>query len=368
MPTGTFSLKDLLRVQSQTVSEIGPERVRGAIERELSVYSAVVLDALSVLCWFTTLSQEAAGGHIDANAMEDIGEFGRPKTQKGIAPQTVGYPLRKYGVNLGWTADFLKMARGVDIAKGVATAQRADQIRLQREIQRALYTATNLSTRDTFVEQQITLGVKRFLNADGASIPVGPTGEVFDGSTETHYFGSTSAAWSSSTTANKATDLDNMLTQLIEKGNGVDMRIVINKAQATHVRGLTATTPNFIPFSDSRIEYNASDRARRARDGSRNDNVAIGYFGDATVEVKPWALAGYIFAYDASKQDQNKPLAMRQHPVAGNQGLIMPDRQFFHPLQLEQMIRYVGFGAKNRTNGVVLYTGGTSYVSPTIAT
>lgn len=362
--TGTYDIQTLLRVEDERIADLDQEALRRTLERDLAIHNQVLLDQLGPLFRTTTEREGASGEHSSVSALHRVGEFGRAPSEVTTGVAKVGWPLLKHQKAVGWTADYLEVATTADFARSFVDARKSDVLRLSREITRALFISTNYTFRDIFVDQ-VNLGVKRFLNADGDPIPTGPNGEEFDGATETHYFGA-AAAWAGSTAQQKADDLQNLVLQLVEKGLASMPVIVINRAQETAVRGLTGTTPAFTEFRDSRIDYVATDKPFQAGDRTRADNRAIGLFDAAVVWTKPWCPAGYIFAYDSDVTERDKPGAFRQPEEPQRQGFRMTPRQNWNPLQMEFIERYFGMGVGNRQNGVVLYTADTSYVNPTI--
>jgi len=78
---------------------------------------------------------------------------------------------------------------------------------------------------------------------------------------------------------------------------------------------------------------------------------------------------GYLFAYDRSKA---RPLRIRNHHLAQNQGFQLTNDQEFHDVQRHPLAnkywrRLFGVGARNRTNGVAIqFTNAGSYTDPTL--
>jgi hypothetical protein len=195
------------------------------------------------------------------------------------------------------------------------------------------------------------LGVKRFVNADGASIPDGPNGEVYDGSTHTHYdaiAGLTAAALQAS------------IRDVVEHGHGGKVVTVINIADEATVRALTG----FTAYLDPRITLNSNAREATQRlDITRLDNRAIGIFDSSEIWIKPWGIANYALSFDATTG--NKPLLLRTRS-GGAPTLEIAAELDTYPLYSQYMESEFGLGVWTRTNGAVLYFGGGSYTNPTI--
>lgn len=246
----------------------------------------------------------------------------------------------------------MMQASPADLARIFQTRASRDVINIRRLLAEALFTASNRTVRDVFVDNK-SLTVRALVNADGEPIPDGPNGETFDPDTHTHYNVTTGATLA-------ATDVDALIKNVVEHGHSAGLVIYINQAQENAVRNLDG----FAPYVDSRIITARDETVGRAPlDTTRIDNRAIGLIGGAEVHVKPWVPANYLFA--TASGDSAKPLRMRQHNVPAMQGLriaaTMPD----YPLFAEVMENYYGFGAWERTNGAVLQiTSDGTYTSP----
>ena len=79
---------------------------------------------------------------------------------------------------------------------------------------------------------------KRLVNADSQPIPNGPNGEVFDAATHTHY------DWLNSTAPTEAALLA-AINDVVEHGHGGQVRLNINQAAETAVRGMASFVASF---------------------------------------------------------------------------------------------------------------------------
>ena len=191
----------------------------------------------------------------------------------------------------------MKTATPADIAQKQLNAQKAHKMEIERQIKLAVFGATNYDFVDHLVDN-VTLPVKRFVNADSAIIPNGPNGETFTASSHTHFTYATPMV---------VANLTAMITNVIEHGHGGKIILAINIAQEAAVRLMAG----FQPLYDVRVRQ-AYDVAvpNQALDMSRIDNREIGILGAAEVWVKSWVPANYQFCYDAA--DSRKPLFFRQ--------------------------------------------------------
>lgn len=354
MTTGTYTVADLQTITNETVASFGLEDVARTLLADLAAYNAVINEMTEDLAESTT-DRERIYGASAAGEMYRADEYDRGLTEKAGRGSNVAFPLYKFVRDVGWTRDYMLQNTPQQIANTVIAIQSAHTRAMRREIQTAIFGSANYTTFDEFRAPQRDLAVKRFLNADGAPIPNGPNGEVFNASTHTHYdFVDSATPTGSALTA--------LIEDVIEHGHGSRVLLNINRGAEAAVRALTG----FTPYQDARLTLatNVNQAAIRL-DQSRVDNRAIGLYDAAEVWVRSWVPNGYVFAFDAGSP--LKPLVMRQHPVAAVRGLRIVATHEDYPLYAQDLDSYFGFGAWTRTNGAVLYyaTGAVAYVAPT---
>lgn len=353
MATGTHTVQDLLQISSITADEFGLDEIAQALQADLATYNRIVDEMLMDLAVDTTDRERIYGGSIDGEMLE-ADEYDRGVAVKAGAGSNVGFPLRKFVKDIGWTADFMLQSTPQAIANAMLGVQQMHTRAVRRDLQRALFGATNFTIRDRYVANQVDLGVKRLVNADSATIPNGPNGETFTASTHTHYDyldGATPTAAA----------LTALVDDIVEHGHGNDVRININRAAETAVRALSG----FVPYYVAGVDPGAN--AARAAGVLRTDtqtNRAIGNFNGAEVWTKSWVPANYAFAHDAGTE--LKPLVRRLHPASSVRGLRIVAQIPDYPLIAQVMDSYFGFGVWNRTNGAVLYyaASASAYVEP----
>lgn len=358
--TGTHTIADLLdnAFASTTVVEFGIERLNDAIQADLNVHNQRMREIVAQMAIITT-ERSTVYGTNDTAEMHSADEFSRGPTQKVTVGSKVEFPLDKKQTALGWTYDYFKRATVNDIAKQQVAVRKAHLTAVINAMRDALFGSSNFTSVDRF-RDNLSLSVKRLVNADSASIPNGPNGETYDASTHTHYDSTTSVSGSGLNTAILAT-----ISDVVEHGHGGQVVLYINRAQEAAIRLLT----DFTPYLDPRvIPASTTTRANGMLDTSRLDNRAIGIFGAAEVWVKPWVPADYFLCFD--RADPRKPLAFRESVVGAESGLQLggPRRLEAHPLMADYYEAFLGVGVWTRTNGAVLYANagaGGSYVVPT---
>lgn len=356
MPYGTLSTLDTIasRFMGQMVSDVGEANLwEGSIAPLLEAHNRIMMTVISDLVAPTT-ERQMTYGTTDQMVMVKTDEFGRPDVQKVLPGAVIGLPMDSYQGAIGWTRKYLLNAKANELIGQVTAMQDADRVRVTNEIKRALFTPTNYIFYDYLVDHtsQIPLAVKALLNADGAGIPAGPNGEVFNGATHTHYLATASYV---------EADLNALLETVLEHyaaGEGV---IYINRAQETATKGFTG---GFTKLDQVQIiPATTRDVIGAPRlDAIQLYNRQIGMFNGAEVWVKPWIPAGYVVCFI---RNQPKPLAIRSRN-AGSNNLVLAIEDEHYPLRARTYEREFGVGVWNRQAAAVLYTGGAAYAAPTI--
>ena len=346
--TGTFDLATLLATRYSSAASFGLDNIAQILAADLAAHNAIVTDMISELCEVGT-DRHRIYGTGTSGEMVKVDEYGRAPTQKALPGSTVGFPLEKWQFALGWTADYMQKATPADLAIRQQGAEQAHLRAIQKAIKLALYDDTNYTFVD-YMSDNVSLTVKRLVNADSAGIPNGPNGETFDGATHQHYVAATPLA---------ASDVTTLIANVLEHGHGSQIRLAIAQADEAAFRLLSG----FTPYVDQRTvapQY----RLDTALDTTRTNNRAIGVFGAAEVWVKPWAQTSYIFCWDAGATE--KPVYFRQESVGALQGLRIAAQLETHPLYAQYMEAYFGVGVWARTNGAILYTGAGAWADATI--
>lgn len=348
---GTNTTLDTLAASQQTVAQFGEDRAFDAIAAAFAAHNAIMRDMLGDLVQQTTDRLLRYGGQDDMT-MGELDQFGTPDAQKVTAGVSLGLPLRHYGRALQWTRTALQVMRANEMAGQVNAIMTADVKAVQREIKKALFTSTNTPTYLDRGVDNVTLPLKALVNADGAAIPNGPNGEVFNSATHTHYL---------ATAALVAADAKALIQTVTEHFGAGQSRLYINAAQETTVRAFAG----FMAFVDPRVVQPSS--TAYAQGGNLDffnlNNRRIGLFEGAEVWVKPWVPASYLVAWVAGSPP---PLGMRiREGGSGDLELVFEDE--LHPLRARVYQREFGIGVINRTNGAALYVGGGAYVIPSFS-
>lgn len=358
MTFGTLSTLDTLAAGTTvSLAQFGEDRAFEQIQATLDAHNAQLRDAMGTLVEMTTDRLRRYGG-TDSMDMAELDQFGTPDAQKVSAGATVGFPLRLYGRSVQWTRKYFQNVTAAEFAAQFLALTDADVKLVQRELKRAFFTATNNTTYKDVLLDNVTLALRRLVNADSEPIPLGPNGESFTASSHTHYLYTAS-------TSLAAADVTALILAVAEHYAMGVVRVYINAAQEAAMRaltGFTAITPTFVTPATSAAAIVQNYDTRNL------GNRLIGYFGSNYAEawVKPWIPAGYLFAY---VDGAPAPLVMRERRAgSGGMQIVADDEQY--PLRARTVEREFGMGVWNRTNGAVLMIDSGSagaYVSPSIS-
>lgn len=350
MAYGTLSSQDSLATTQSSVVQYGEDRAWNEIQMMLDIHRRYAAEIGGALVIRSTDRQRRYGSQ-DSMDMQMVDEFGRAYAQKITAGSTVGFPLNGFEIAVQHTRLSLENITGEQFVAQFTAVMDADVRSYTNSIKNALFGAANYTFLDRRVDN-VSLAVKRLVNADSASIPPGPDGTTFTAATHTHYLARVGTL--------AASDITAVVNTVIEHHNVGRARLWIAKADEAAVRAFTS---NFLAYSPVTIVNNTAGVIATGTLDIQNPNDRdIGLWDQvAEVSVKPWMPANYMFAWIDGAPS---PLVMRIRNEA------MADLQPFydddlHPLRAKAWGREYGLGAWTRTNGAVLYIGGTSYVSPT---
>lgn len=347
---GTLSTLDTLASTQATIAQFGEDKAFQTIADLLAAHNSLLDDMLRNFVETTEDRQRRYGGG-SVGYMDEVDQFGRTDASKQSQGVTVGFPLRKYQKSLQWTRDYFEVTTGAEFAAQINQAMLEDTATVERAIKRAIFTPTNSTVLDRYVDN-VSLAVKAFVNADSAEMPSGPNGESFVAATHTHY--TFSAAWDLAA----FTALVTNVTEHVGTGMVV---VEINQAQEAATRGFTG----FAAVTDARIiNPTTATIAQGSLDLINFNNRMIGILGGAEVWVKSNRIpANYEFAWIRGPQD--KVLVRRQRNAARGALRLVADNEAY-PLRAQTRERETGFAVWNRVGGAVNYSNsGSAYATPT---
>lgn len=358
--TGTFSMQDLLNMRNVTVSQVDPQAIADALQRDNASHQRVLNGLLDDLVERTT---DFAGSTPITNVNDEmiqVSEDGAVQTRKSAAGGMQNYPLDKFQHGQGFTLDYMIRRSPADLAREQAEVQRTHINTIHKRILRALFLNTPRVVRDVFGRgANLTLTVKPLANGDGDEVATGPNGETFDPMTHSHYMTAPDITDSAVTAA---------VDTVVEHGEGGSVRLWVSRADEAKVRQLGG----FTPYVDQRTLpaiLMAGNGGQMV--GAQNLNVnnpgnrAIGVYGPAEVWVKPYMPAGNLVPIRVG--GSAKPFRMRVSDLARLQGLHLEGGSVMHPLEAKYWADYFGIGAHDRTAAAVLQITGGAYQVPRLS-
>jgi hypothetical protein len=373
---GTHSLSELLTLRGPTIEAYGEQNLLNDITDALNIHNAAVRNQLlgDIRLEVTDEQLRAYGqsGGVRAR-MHKIDEFGLVDAQRvRSAPVTgnLGFPLERNQFAAGFTRDFIQTRSPRDAALIVQGAQEADLDVIEYEVKTAFFSPINRTFEDYLIDF-VSIPVKRFFNADNMLIP-NYRQRTFDAATHTHYVGRAGGALA-------AEDIDAAINNVIEHGVAGPVEVWINLDDELEVTAF----PSF--WEDQPVEFvtpvlapgtivpRQTPPTIQTVNPEDPENRRIGTWRTRyVVRTKPWVPAGYILVIDTGK----RPLAWRvrdaaQGPASGDTPgradlRLVAELETF-PLRGQVFEREFGIGTADRAAVCILYTGGTSYVMPTIS-
>ena len=356
MPFGTLGVLDTLAATQQSLIAYGEDRAWSEIAALLAAHNEQMTDMMAGLVERSN-DRLRRYGTAASKTMQELDEFGRPQAQKVTAGATLGFPLRLYGDALQWTRKFMQTGgSAAQLAAEMTSILDSDRRLTLYEMKRALFTPTNTTFADRLIDN-IDIPVKALVNADSATLPIGPNGESFNGATHTHYLFTAGASLA-------AADVSGLISTVREHTSMGRVDLYINSANETAMRGLTGFVGHIYGYI-SRGGGATTDVTNQSLSPQNPGDRSIGFFGESEVFVKPWMPSGYVLAINSGAAQA--PLVLRTRPGAGDLQLVSEFAD--HPLQARAYEREFGVGVYNRVGAAVLFIdagSGGAYVAPTL--
>jgi hypothetical protein len=341
---GTYSLEDLLAQRFVPASQFGFDAIARAIQAHLDWLNGQVADQMGLVAESSS-DVRRVWGTSENMQMAEVDELGVARTQKDKNGVEVDFPLRKFSISTGWTADFMARATPADLAQKALDIEIAYVTRLRQELAAALLGKTNYSFVD-WLGDGTTLAVKKLLNADGGAIPNAPDGTTFAG-THQHYIGTTGASLA-------YTDIDALIA-LVTEHMLPGTKLFINAANVATLTGLAST--KFTALTLAVVAVPGRTSGTVATDNVENDpnNKLVGYWAGYEVHTRSWVPSGYYVALATGSPQ--KPLVHRLDKFASLNGMRMVFQLNAHPLTAQTFEAEIGFGAWGRHAAAVLDGG-----------
>lgn len=365
---------DLLPVNVLSVTE---DKYMQSIQTFVQRENEFLNQIMSILCDKGT---DVQTGFLDGvgGRLQKISKRGGSEVTRHGQRWWTGYPIAAWGEEQAYEIPWLKRATFVELAANILGAVLSDINTVIVEMLRALLRNDSYNHDDTQWPGRNAVNLTG-VNGGGALIAVKPLANA-DGSVGSVYnFGKEILLanlnhYLVSGGANPTIGAFNTIkTALRNVGNDTDIVYVTSRTTADYIQANFGS--DFILPVEALNRFSAQDLfGKYATQGYGMFETTIRTRGRLSNfgELVEWPHFpdGYCFAYDRTKEP---PLRMRESDLADEQGFGMapqdphiPDVQG-NPLAGKRWRRIMGFGARNRCNGVVMqFTTNGSYTTPTL--
>ena len=295
-----------------------------------------------------------------SNGMQRHTEYGRPDAQRA---DTEGHmlPYKEWDRGLGWTWDYLKRARMIDVEADVADSVKDMRDKFRIEI------LTRLLKRGDDSGENNGLGTGGYspgfaTAAASTSVDFTPPaygGTSFDSNHE-HYVGIGGGAFTNAV-------FSDAKAEIREHGHEPPYNFVIGTSDETTVRGLT----DFVQAAQTNINYASTVSLANVMDtADGGGNYPIGVVHDFIVWVVRGVPQYYGFGWKSYGQlSQRNPLAVRvDTDQTSLQAMAANDPRNgspAHPLQYMMTMLNFGVGVADRTNGTARYVNNATWADGT---
>lgn len=352
-----FGFIALDHLMADKVNKANYALVDTAIRESLAEYNRQKVDTLASFVRVTTNASERfrLPGSGTLQPLDAEG-WGNPLVVNEQGHYDVAFPIHGAGDAFGFNRVTKAISTIADVDRELARVMRDDADWIRRHVLAAIFYNQTWSFVDIMDPAAPTLTIEPLANGDtvtynfvGGSAPA----------TDDHYLHTTYAL-----TGGNGSQFQTIFSELSEHpGNGPDEVVVFMGAtQRTQTEVLGSS---FYPVPISGIAQGANT-AQFISAAERYQGPGDEVFGKihrcVVVEWKNMP-ANYLIGLALNTEP---PLAMREYPAAGLQGLFQENASPDGNLQETRFLRYAGFGARNRVAACVfeLSAAGASYTGP----
>ncbi len=353
--TALYGFVGLQHLYDTRVAAAGTELIFEAVQQTAAEYSRISNEMISLFAERTTIAQEefALPG---SGTLQPLDEFGNPMPTRVTGSYTVAYPIQGGGDAYGDNRVTRQLMTVGEVARMTLEIMRKDKDWLIRHLLGAIFDNTTWSFSDKVGANGAkglgTLTIQPLANND--SVVYNRIGGVA-AAADNHYLGQ----------ANAIDDSNNpfpaIKTDLREHpGNTGDL---VSYVATNLVSSISALT-EFVEIPVSGISLgSASDTLTTSFEGLKSfGSQILGKTKSGIVIVEAPVLPSSYMITVATGADS--PLRMREYPSPALQGLFTETFSRDGNTSETRLIRYCGFGARNRTAAHVTYIGSGTYAIP----
>lgn len=326
------------------LTDVGTATVWDMIRESVNEHNRQIDALLGTIAQRTTLHQERFRLP-GSGTLQPLDEYGSPRPVRPGSYFDVAYPIRGGGTGFGGNRVTNALMTVQEINNLTLDAQRRDADWLRRHMLAAIFTNTTVSFDDpgfgSLTIQPLANGDTVEYNKVGGST-----------ATDTHYLAQADAIDDSH---NPFDDIYDELMEHPSNGNG-PVVVYVPTNLTSSVEALTA----FTEVGDPDLRYGVNTTQIGAAFGRRFGDEVLGKVNKCWVIEWRALPDSYMIAV---AEGAGPILGMREYPAPALQGLFTespPDGN----LKETHLIRYAGFGVRNRIGALAYRVGNGSYAIP----
>ncbi len=338
----------LVNLFSQRVSQVGVSVVQEAIQQSALEYSRVVTATMRLLATVDTVAKERYELP-GAGTLQPLDEYGNPRPVRSAGYYDVAYPIQGGGTAWGGNRITNAMMTVVEANRNTVEAQRKDADWVIRHALAALMDESSWVFADPLLGN---LTIEPLANGD--TVEYVKVGGVV--ATDDHYLAQAAAI------ADATNPYPTIYAELVEHpGNSGPFVTYI----PTELKATTMALTEFIDRPDPNIQYMDTNVLT-------SDGAAVRGFGDTVLGYVP---SGRMWVVEWPRLPSTHmlslalgappPLVMREYDAPQLRGFFAETHSPDGNRLENRMIRYAGFGCRNRVSAVVTKIGNASYATPT---
>lgn len=349
--TIAYGFTGLTHLMAERVTTVGVSVVQRAVEDSVAEHNRMLAALLSEFVESTTdhkIRNKKAG----AGSLQPLDDWGNPLPVREEGYYDVAFPIQGGGTAWGTNRVSRGLMTVAEANRHTLESLRRDADWMKRHIMAALLDNTSWTYGDA---EYGSLTIEPLANSDTVTY-VKRGGAA---ATDDHYLYQNNAI---SDTYNPYDDIYDELMEHVENPLNGEVVVYI----PTALKATTIALSTFVEPPDPGLNYGST--VTTARGGQWDD--AIRGLGDEVLGrvnrcwIVEWKSLPSTHMIARARGGQ-APLAMRQYPAGGLQGLFTENHSPDGNLQEMRMIRYCGFGALNRVGALAYRVGNSSYDVPT---
>lgn len=344
-----YGFESLQSLGDRRVSEAGVTVVTSAIDAALAEHNRQMDAIISLFARRTTDFKTRFLTAAQAR-LQGLDENGRARPIRASGQYDVSFPLQVGGTAWGATYIARELMTVQEVQERVNTMLMADRRWVRDHILAGLFVEGSWTFTDP---EKGALTIYGPASGDGTLYQVQTGADAM--ATDDHILA----------TADAIADVTNPFPTVADElrehpENDGEVIVFI----PTNLRASTEALTTFYPAADPNLRSGSGVTELVGSLGAAVPGEVIGYEGTARAWIVEWRAlpSSYIVGITTNGE---RPLAMREFPVASLQGFVRVADRDDHPFYEQQWQRAAGFGAWNRVGAVVMRIGNGTYAVPT---